>query len=120
MTAILIMVGIFVLLYMFMLRPQRKRMQAQQQLLSDLQVGDDILTASGIYGRIHSFDQDSLFLEISDDNLIKITRASIAEKILYQDPNQQNGSQGNNTGDTKSIEGPADEAIEAEEASDNE
>ncbi len=116
--AILIMVGIFVLLYMFMLRPQRKRMQAQQQLLSNLEVGDDILTASGIYGRIHSFDQDSLFLEISDNNLIKITRASIAEKIAYQDSGGLDNSQENGTGG-KSIENSAED-IEAEEASDNE
>ena len=80
------MVGVFALIWLLMLRPQRKKMQTQQNLLRNLEVGDEVLTASGIYGRIDSFDQDSLFLEVSDNNMIKITRDSIAQRISFDEP----------------------------------
>ncbi len=87
---LVLMGGIFVLIYFLMIRPQRKKMQTHQQLLNELQVGDDILTSSGIYGRISSFDGDSLFIEVSDSNFLKITRASIAQKIVYEAPSENN------------------------------
>lgn len=58
-----------------------------QQLLSEIEPGDDVLTTSGIYGRVNSFDGDSLSLEVADDTYIKILRSSIAQKIVYGDPN---------------------------------
>lgn len=114
MTTIIIMGGFFVLLYFFMIRPQRRKMQAHQHLMADLEIGDDILTTGGIYGRIHSFDGDSLLIEVSDNNVLKITRSSIAQKIVYEEAPEVNN--GNALPEQKSLP----EAEEVEESSEEE
>ena len=47
--------------------------------------GDDVRTDSGIYGTISDLDGDTVFLMISDGVEIKISKASIAEMIKYDD-----------------------------------
>ena len=48
-------------------------------------VGDEVLTSAGMYGEITEFDGQSVFLAISDSLEIKITRESIAERVVYAD-----------------------------------
>ena len=60
-------------------------MKAQREMLSRLDVGDDILTAGGMYGRITDVDEGTVFVEIADGVEIKITRDAIAEKVVYAD-----------------------------------
>jgi len=77
----IIMVAMFVLLIL----PQRRQQKAQAELLDALEVGDEIVTSSGIYGTITEFDGPTVFIAINDDNEIKITKSSVAERIAYED-----------------------------------
>lgn len=79
----LIIIVMFVVIWAFFLRPQQKRMKAQQELLANLEVGDEILTSGGLYGRITDFDEGTVFVEVADGVEIKITRESIAQRIVY-------------------------------------
>ncbi len=76
---------LLVIMYFLILRPQQKRMKDQRAMLSVLDVGDDVRTDSGIYGTISDLDGDTVFLMISDGVEIKISKASIAEMIKYDD-----------------------------------
>jgi preprotein translocase subunit YajC len=81
----LIQLGILLLIpfamYFFMIRPQRRRMREQQELQRSIQVGDEVVTTSGVYGTITGEDGDSRFwLEIDDDVQIRIARAAISGK----------------------------------------
>ncbi len=83
--AALLQFGILLLipfgLYFLMIRPQRRRMREQQDLQRSIQVGDEIVTTSGIYGTITGEDGDQRFwLEIDDDVQIRIARAAIHGK----------------------------------------
>ena len=64
----LLQLGILLLiplaLYFLMIRPQRRRMRDQQAMQSSLEVGDEVLTTSGIYGFITGFEDDRVWLEI--------------------------------------------------------
>lgn len=106
--------GVFVLIYFLMIRPQRRKMQTHQQLLNELGTGDDILTTSGIYGRISSFDGDSLLLEIADDVYIKVTRSSIAQKIVYENPTAPESNGNNLPESTEEVEVDTEETPEDE------
>ncbi|HMU68135.1 MAG TPA: preprotein translocase subunit YajC, partial [Cellvibrionaceae bacterium] len=53
---ILPFVGIFVLMYFFMIRPQRKRQKEHQELLSALSKGDEVVLNSGMLGKIVDVD----------------------------------------------------------------
>ena len=48
----------FLLLYLIVVRPQKRRQNQQQELLSELRVGDEVLTAGGIYGTISQLEDD--------------------------------------------------------------
>ena len=76
---------LLVIMYLLILRPQQKRMKEQIAMLSVLDVGDDVRTDSGIYGTISDLDGDTVFLMVADGVEIKISKASIAEMIQYDD-----------------------------------
>lgn len=81
----LIQLGILLLIpfamYFFMIRPQRRRVREQQDLQRSIQVGDEVITTSGIFGTITGEDGDTRFwLEIDDDVQIRIARAAIQGK----------------------------------------
>ena len=68
-------------MYFFMIRPQRRRVREQQDLQRSIQVGDEVVTTSGLYGTITGEDGDARFwLEIDDDVQIRIARAAVQGK----------------------------------------
>jgi preprotein translocase subunit YajC len=86
----IIQLGILLLIpfamYFFMIRPQRRRMREQQELQRSIEVGDEVITTSGVYGTITGEDGDSRFwLEIDDDVQIRIARAAISGKVDVDD-----------------------------------
>lgn len=79
-----IMLGAFFLIFYFLLiRPQSKRAKAQRELLNNVQVNDEVMTAAGIMGKIKTIDQNIVTLEISKDVVIQIQKSSISS-ILPQ------------------------------------
>ncbi len=83
---------IMALLWLVLLRPQQRKMKVRRAMLSKLEVGDEILTSSGVYCRIVSFDEQTVFVDIADNVRIKITRDSVAERITYHDDWDGDGS----------------------------
>ena len=73
----------FVAMYFFMVRPQQKKAREHRALIDSLDVGDEVITASGLYGMITDFDGGTVFIEISDGVEIKISRDTIANKVVY-------------------------------------
>ena len=72
-------------MWALLILPQQRRTKAHRALLGSLEVGDEVLTSSGLYGTIAEFDGESVFLAINDSLEIKITKASIAERVVYAD-----------------------------------
>ena len=76
---------ILALLWLVLLRPQQRRAKNRREMLSKLEVGDEVLMSSGVYGRIASFDEQTVFVDIADNVRVKVTRDSIAERITYHE-----------------------------------
>jgi preprotein translocase subunit YajC len=74
----LIIILAFVLLWLVVVRPQRKRQNASRQMLADLRVGDDILTAGGVYGTVTRIDEDEVRLEVAPNVEIRVARRAVA------------------------------------------
>ena len=75
---------IFVIFYFLLIRPQQKQKKEHQTLLSNLKVGDNVLTTGGIYGRITGIKDDKVTVEISDKVRVKVNRGHIAG-VVKQD-----------------------------------
>jgi preprotein translocase subunit YajC len=75
------------ILYFLMIRPQRKRMQSQQAVLASLHVGDEVMTAGGIIGRITHIDEeeDVLTVEIAPGTSVRMVRGGISRKLSGDD-----------------------------------
>ncbi len=76
---IFLMGGMFAIMYFVMIRPQKKKQNAEKEMRESLQVGDEITTIGGIVGRVVTIKDDSLIIETgADRNKIKITRWAIS------------------------------------------
>jgi preprotein translocase subunit YajC len=73
-----IIVIAFLLLYLIVVRPQKRRQNEQRQMVSDLRVGDEVLTAGGIYGTISKLDDDRVTVEIAPKLEVEVSRRAIA------------------------------------------
>ena len=71
------MIAIFVAFYFFLIRPQQKRAKETRAMLAALQVGDEIVIAGGIAGRVKKLSDSYLDLEIADNVDIKVQRAAV-------------------------------------------
>ena len=74
------LVIMFVLLYFFMIRPQKKRDKEIQNMRSNLQIGDEVVTSGGIIGIVASLKEDTVVIETgSDRSKVRIARWAIAQ-----------------------------------------
>jgi preprotein translocase subunit YajC len=74
---IIFFVIIFGLFYFVMIRPQRKRQKEHEMMVQELQKGDRVITAGGIYGTIDSISEDSIVLKVESGATIRVARASV-------------------------------------------
>ena len=78
---LLLIVLAFAFLWLVVMRPQKRRRMEQQQMLASLHVGDEILTAGGIYGHITGLREDEVTLEIAPQLEVRVARRAIAGVI---------------------------------------
>ncbi len=67
-SSLLMMVGVIVLMYFMMIRPQKKQQAKMKETMDALKVGDQIVTRSGVRGRIVKLDDVSFVLETGEQN----------------------------------------------------
>ena len=78
------LVLVIVIMYFMLIRPQKKKEKETAKMRNNLQVGDEIVTAGGIVGRVVSLREDTLLIETGSNNTkIRIKRWAIqsCEKI---------------------------------------
>ena len=71
------LIGIFVIMWFFMIRPQRKAQKEQQEFLNAMKTGTKVVTAGGIYGTVVEVKENVLIVEIDNGVRIKINKASV-------------------------------------------
>ena len=76
-TIIIFLVLIFGVFYFLMIRPQRKRQKEHESMVRELQKGDRVITAGGIYGQIESLSDDSVVLKLEGGTTIRVARSSV-------------------------------------------
>ena len=73
-----IIVIAFLFLYFVLVRPQKRKQLEQQRMLNEVSVGDEIVTAGGIYGEITAVDEDDVRVRIAPDLEVRVARRAIA------------------------------------------
>ena len=68
---------IFVLFWFMLIRPQMKRAKEQKKMLSEIQKGDEVITASGQVGKVAKISEQYVSLEIADGVITHVQKQSI-------------------------------------------
>jgi len=79
------LIVIMIAMWALLIVPQQRRTKAHREMLAALEEGDDVLTASGIYGEVAEIDGETVFVKVSDTVEIKMSKASISERVVYAD-----------------------------------
>lgn len=69
---------IFVIFYFLIIRPQSKRQKEHQKFLNEIKRGDEIVTSSGILGRVEGLTEQFVTVEIAEGVKVKMLRSQIA------------------------------------------
>lgn len=68
---------VFGIIYLFMVRPQRRRMAQYQKMLDGMQVGNRVL-AGGIYGKIKKINPTTIDVEIAKGVVVEVNKNAVA------------------------------------------
>jgi preprotein translocase subunit YajC len=74
---IIMLVIMFAIFYFLLIRPQQKRAKQHKQLIESLKIGDQVVTAGGIHGKVAAIQDTVVTLEIATGVKIKINRSSV-------------------------------------------
>jgi preprotein translocase subunit YajC len=77
---------ILVAIWFVLIRPQRRRQLESQRLLDSLEVGQEIVTAGGLYGTITALDEDEARVEIAEGIEVRVAKRAIAGVLSEEDP----------------------------------
>jgi preprotein translocase subunit YajC len=90
---IILLVGLFAVMWLLLIRPQRKRSDQQVAMQDRLRVGDEIITAGGIHATVKSIEEDVLDIEIATGTVVLLDRRAVAavvspEEALKDEPEE--------------------------------
>ncbi|WP_299229366.1 preprotein translocase subunit YajC [uncultured Bacteroides sp.] len=74
---LIMMVAIFAIMYFFMIRPQNKKQKEIANFRKTLEIGQSVITAGGIYGKVKELEDNAVVVEIAPSVKIKVDRNSI-------------------------------------------
>jgi preprotein translocase subunit YajC len=69
------------LMWFMLIRPQRRRQVEAQKLIDALQVGKEIVTAGGLYGRVTDIRDDEVHVEVADGVEVRVAKRAVAGVI---------------------------------------
>src|SRR3954451_717787 len=81
MPVLLVYLALLAVVFFFLIvRPQRRQMAARRALIAAVDVGDDVITAGGIYGTVLAIDGDVLSIEVAEGVVLRLAREAIARR----------------------------------------
>ena len=73
--------AMFAVVYLLMIRPQQKKLKEQQDMLGALKHGDEVLTASGILGKVTGIAEKVVTVEVADNVRVKMMKSQVSQVI---------------------------------------
>jgi preprotein translocase subunit YajC len=79
----LIFLGFLIAIFYFMLiRPQKKRVEQHRQLVESVSPGDEIITMTGIYGRVRTIGDEDIEVEIAPGTTVRFLKSAIGRRVV--------------------------------------
>lgn len=81
MTNLLFLGAMILIFWLFLIRPQAKKQREQKNFMEGLNQNDQVVTASGILGRISKIEEDIVTLEVGSKSYIRVTKNAISKEM---------------------------------------
>ena len=75
---VIILVAVFALMWLLLIRPQRRKQLEQARMQDAIDVGDDVLTAGGIHGTVREMEGEIVHVEIAPGTTVRLERRAVA------------------------------------------
>lgn len=75
------MLLMFLIMWLFMIRPQRKQQKELEKFRSELKKGDKVITAGGIYGSIAEVEEKTVLLKVDGDVKIRVDKSCLQKDL---------------------------------------
>lgn len=85
---LLLMVGMFVIMYFFMIRPQMKKMKDAKKYQEAIQVGDKVVTVGGIHGKVVEIGEKDVVITL-DQGRMRVEKAALSHDKSVVEGNQK-------------------------------
>ena len=70
------------MMWLLLIRPQQQRVRRQQELLAALEVGDEVITAGGMIGRIREINGDRAQIELAPGVVVEFLRGAVSQRLV--------------------------------------
>ena len=84
---LLMIILIFVVMWLFMIRPQQKKQKEMEKVRKELQKGDKVVTVGGIYGVVSEIKENTVDIEVAKDVRLRVDKSSLVKD--FSDAQQQ-------------------------------
>jgi preprotein translocase subunit YajC len=74
---------LLILMYVLLIRPQQQRVRQQQALVSSIDIGDEVVTVSGIVGHVEAIEEDRVYIEVAPGVTIAMLRQALGRKVEH-------------------------------------
>lgn len=79
-----LMLGMFAIIYFVMIRPQQKQQKEKQTMLGALKKGDDVITSSGILGKVFAVDEKVVTIDVGSNVKVRMLKSSVEAKVTVE------------------------------------
>lgn len=73
--------AMFLIFWLFLIRPQTKRQKEQRKFAEELEKGSEVVTASGILGKITKIEDNIVTIEVGNKVYLRVTKSSISKEM---------------------------------------
>lgn len=80
-SSLFLLLMMFVVMFFFFIRPQVKKQKEQNKFLDSLEKGEEVVTASGLIGRINKIDGGIITLTIAEKTFVRVTKGSVSREM---------------------------------------
>jgi len=77
----LLLIGFFVLIYFLMIRPENKRRKAHEQMITAIEVGDEIVSSGGLLGKVNKISDQFFEVTLGDSVKVKMQKNAVSNVL---------------------------------------
>lgn len=81
-SSLIFLAFLIAIFYFMLIRPQKKRMEAHRTLVESISPGDEIITMTGLYGRVRTIGDEDVEVEIAPGTTVRFLKSAIGRRVV--------------------------------------